>query len=123
MGAKRVLVVEDDRDVYEFLESLLQARGYNVQLAWNGKVGLDLVKEFKPDLIMLDLLMPRLDGFGFLKVLFGSTGSRAKVLVLSALEEMEHVEEALRLGASGYLMKPVDHHRLVAKIEELIGPA
>jgi len=118
----KVLIIEDDEDVYDFLESLFEEKGYHVQVAHNGKEGMQKVKEFWPHLIMLDLMMPSIDGFGVLKLLSElEPVKRPKVIVLSAIDNMGGVEEALHLGAAAYLTKPIETPRLLQKIKEVMG--
>ena len=69
MANKKILIVDDEHDVSKLLETRLKAKGYDVDLAINGKEGLDKVKTFNPDLIILDILMPVMDGFEFFKTI------------------------------------------------------
>ncbi len=120
MAKKRILLVEDHEDVYEFVSLFLEDKGYLVAVAKDGREGIDKVKEFRPDLVILDLMMPRMDGFSVLKLLMGMDAP-PKVLVLSAIQKMEGVEEAMRLGASGYVTKPVEGERLLKKVQSLVS--
>lgn len=120
--SKKVLIMEDDEDVYDFLDSLLKEKGYDVQMAHNGKDGMQKIKEFKPDLVLLDLMMPSIDGYGVLKLLPEfDLPKKPKVIVLSAIDRMGGVEEALQMGADAYLTKPIETPRLMEKIREVLG--
>lgn len=117
----RVLVVEDDEDVYDFLRPFLEDKGFIVDVAIDGRSGLKKVHEFKPALVILDLMMTGLDGFGFLRSLRAAELIPSpKVLVLTAVQKVGGAEEALDLGAHAYLTKPVDNDLLWEKIQTLI---
>ncbi len=119
---RKVLIIEDDADVYEFLDPLLSEKGFKVLVSTNGKDGVQKIKEFLPDLIILDLMMPAIDGFGVLSLLSGFDMSpKPKVIVLSAVDKMGGVEEAMHKGASAYLTKPVETKRLLQKIQEVLA--
>ena len=119
---KRILLVEDDLDVREFLEPYLADKDYEVAVAVNGREGWEKLLQFKPDLMILDLMMPRLDGISLLKIMSDSPRIRKpRVLVLTAVQELKQVEEAMAFGADAYLLKPIDNSRLLKKIQDLIG--
>ena len=82
---------------------------------------MDLIKEFAPDLIILDLMMPTIDGYGVLKLLPEFDLPKIpKVLVLSAVDKMGGVEEALHMGACAFMTKPIETKRLLQKIMEIL---
>jgi two-component system, OmpR family, copper resistance phosphate regulon response regulator CusR len=121
MAQKRVLVVEDDEDVYDFLRPLLEEKGFIVDVAIDGRSGIKKVREFQPDLVVLDLMMTGLDGYGFLRGLRAAELMPSpKVLVLTAVQKVGGAEEALKLGAHAFLIKPVDNKMLWEKIQALI---
>jgi DNA-binding response OmpR family regulator len=120
VAAKKLLIIEDDEDVYDYLQPFLIQNGYAVDVATNGEDGLVKIKDFAPHLVILDLMMPGIDGFELLKRLLTSVGKKPPVLVLTAVQEMGNVERALRWGAKGYLLKPVENERLLGKIKELL---
>lgn len=118
----RVLIVEDNRSTCALLRAFLGRSGPLEVCgeAHNGREGLRLVRETEPDLVLLDLVMPVLDGLGFLEALRGEPdGRRPKVLVLSGVGSDEFVQRAIRLGASYYLMKPVYLEELAARLSAL----
>ena len=103
--ARQVLLVEDDRFLRKAAESALRRAGYAVRLAVDGEEALAAVRIERPDLILLDLLMPRLNGIEVLRALRRDVGTREiPVLVLSNSSREQDVEEVKRLGA-GYLVK------------------
>ena len=115
---KRVLVVDDEARLLTFVEIRLRLAGYDVTMASSGQDGLDLVRRVKPDIVVLDVLMPGKDGFEVLREL--RTFSRVPVIVFSARQGA--AELAMSLGASAFLSKPFDPDDLVDRIRGLLGP-
>lgn len=102
----RVLVVEDEEILLAGLREELSGGGYQVEGAMDGLEGLEKVKTFKPDLILLDLLMPKMDGMEMLQKLKADSETRdIPVVVLTNLSDYEKISEALSLGAMDYLVK------------------
>lgn len=103
---KKILLVEDDPIILGILQSKLQKEGACVLTANDGAQGLKTAKTEEPDLIVLDLLMPVLDGIEFLKSLRADEwGKTAKIFILTNLEDIKKVEEALRLGVHDFFLK------------------
>lgn len=103
---KRILLVEDDRFLRRACEVSLKQRGFAVTTAVDGEEGLRLARSERPDLILLDMLMPKLSGLEVLKALRGDETTRAlRVLVLSNSSREQDVQEVARLGVEGYLVK------------------
>jgi len=117
----RILVVEDEADIRELLEIVLMSRGYDVATAENGRVGLEAVARFQPDLVLADLSMPELDGLGFLegKSRLPAVAS-VPVIVLSARDKNADVLQAMEMGACNYITKPFDTAVVLASIERLL---
>ena len=118
-----ILVVEDDQFLAEMYSTKLGIEGFEVLLAGDGEQAIELLNSRKPDLVILDLMLPKLDGFGVLEAMRADTGlARIPVIVLSNLGEKESVDRALSLGASDYLIKahflPTE---VVAKIRQTLG--
>jgi DNA-binding response OmpR family regulator len=111
----RVLVVDDEPRILKFLEKRLKTSGYEVIIANNGFEALDQVQAQEPDLVVLDVLMPKKDGFETLKEL--RTFSSVPVIILSAKEANTDKIRGLELGADDYLAKPFSPDELVARIE------
>lgn len=111
---KRILCVEDDAQMRSFLQSQLRARGFQVQSVRDGAQAIDQAAYFEPELILLDLALPSLDGLAFLRRL--REWSSAPVIILSAHDE-EHVKiKALDSGADDYLTKPFSMNELLARV-------
>jgi two-component system KDP operon response regulator KdpE len=111
----RILVVDDEVRIVNFLESKLKASGYEVLTATNGIEGLEQVQAQEPDLVVLDLLMPKMDGLEMLKELRSFSG--VPVIILTAMGEDADRIRGLKLGADDYLPKPFNPDELVARIE------
>jgi len=103
---KKILFVEDESALQETFKDFLNQEGYQIVSALDGEIGLRLAKTEKPDLILLDLILPKKDGFEVLEELKKEEGTKdIPVIVLTHLEEMEDVQKAIELGARDYLVK------------------
>ncbi len=111
----RILIVDDEERILNFLKSRLKASGYEVLTANNGVEALEQAQGQEPDLILLDIIMPRMDGFETLKQL--RTFSSVPVIILSARGADTDRIKGLSLGADDYLPKPFNPNELVARIE------
>ena len=111
----RILVVDDEVRIVNFLGSKLKASGYEVLTAANGLEGLEQVQAQEPDLVVLDLLMPKMDGLEMLKQL--RSFSAVPVIILTAMGDDTDRIKGLELGADDYLPKPFNPDELVARIE------
>lgn len=116
-----VLVVEDDPAIVRTLTINLRARGYDVEAVGDGRSGLQVVDERPPDLVLLDLGLPDLDGVEVLRRL--RAGSRVPVLVLTARHESDDKVEALDEGADDFVTKPFDMNELLARVRALLRRA
>lgn len=104
--AKTILFIEDESAIQKTFSDALKKEEYEIISALDGEVGLRLAKEKKPDLILLDLVLPKLDGFQVLQSLKSNETTRAiPVIVLTNLEQMEDIQKAIDLGAKTYLVK------------------
>jgi two-component system OmpR family response regulator len=119
MIKRRILVVDDEDNLRTMLVAALKFEGYDVAAAVNGRDGLRAVKESKPELIVLDVMMPELDGFGMLRRLRES-GDRTPVIFLTAKDTSADAVAGLGLGADDYLSKPFSLEELVARVEAVM---
>jgi DNA-binding response OmpR family regulator len=101
----RILIVEDDEVTQHLMKRFLQRSGFDVIVADNGMEGFDRAVGDAPNLVLLDMMMPGMDGFGFLRQLRGSAVAGLPVIVTSALADPARQAQALELGASEYLVK------------------
>jgi len=107
---KKILVIEDDSLCLQLFKSMLSSAGYLVETAENGKIGLDKVRIFKPDLIILDIKMPIMDGFTVLRNLEpDEEGDLIPVIVLTSLDQPIEEEKARILGAKDFIRKSEVH--------------
>ena len=113
----RILVVDDEERILNFLSTKLKASGYEVLTAGDGVTGLEQVQAQEPDLVVLDLLMPKMDGLDMLKQL--RTFSPVPVIILTAKGADTDRIKGLQLGADDYLPKPFNPDELVARIEAI----
>lgn len=119
----KVLIIEDDRYILKMYQLKLSLEGFTVEVAENGKIGVDKVKEFMPDIILLDILMPELDGFQVLEIVKGDSSVKdIPVLIMSNLGQEDHIEKGMKLGAIGYVVKSqYSPSQVVEKIREVLG--
>ncbi|MFN7965496.1 MAG: response regulator [Acidobacteriota bacterium] len=117
-----VLLVDDDREILEMTELLLRASGYTVRLAGSGEEALFQVQELAPDLILLDINMPGLDGWETLRVLKEDEAtSSIPVVMFSVNFEVREKLRALQQGARDYVTKPFDTEGLLRRVAEIAG--
>lgn len=115
---KRILVIEDNPEVRENLAEILELSGYTVEEAENGKAGVEKALTSPPDLILCDVMMPELDGFGVLQILSKkSTTSAVPFIFLTAKTEKEDLRRGMNLGADDYLTKPIYKDELLQVIQ------
>ena len=115
MPSTRILIVEDHHDSREALSALFQAFGYDVVEAKNGREGIALASEAHPGLILMDIMMPELDGFDAARAIRRIPGlENVPIIALTAMEGVQELARAA--GMSDYVRKPVDIHGLLAKV-------
>jgi DNA-binding response OmpR family regulator len=114
--ARRVLVVDDDPDILDALSEILEVEGYDVQRARNGREALQRLEQEMPDLVLLDLMMPVMDGWEFARSL--SPGARPPIIVLSADRNVS--AKAREIGALGWLAKPFELSELLAAVRSAV---
>ena len=113
-----VLVVEDDRNIAELLQMYLEKEGYAVTIANDGGQGLSKFRAIKPDLVLLDVMMPVMDGWSVCKAIRAE--SQTPVIMLTAKGETEDKINGLKLGADDYITKPFEMKEVLARIEAVL---
>lgn len=114
--SQKILFIEDEAALQKTFEKVLEAEGYKTIAALNGEIGIKLAKEEKPDLILLDIVLPKINGLEVLKELKGNDETREiPVIILTNSEEMGDINKALELGATTYLVK------INYSLDEVIG--
>lgn len=118
--AQKILVVDDDPYILMSLEFLMKKNGYNVLVARNGMEAMEIVKEFLPDIVLLDIMMPDVNGYEICKYIKNTKKlSHSKVVFLSAKSTDADIQKGYDLGASLYISKPFSTRLLVKQIKEL----
>ena len=119
MDKKKILVIDDDESTRESLEIYLNELGYKVLLATNGREGFDSFIEYKPDLILTDIMMPEWNGLELLKKI-KTINPRVPIILITAVEKTESIILAMQLGAYDYIEKPIDINNLKITIEHAL---
>lgn len=115
----KILLVDDEISILEFLEMGLQSKGFGVMTAQDGISAINLAKEFDPHVVILDVMMPGMDGFEVCRLLKKTLGNVA-VIMLTAKEDVDDKVKGLDLGADDYMVKPFSFKELVARIDARI---
>jgi DNA-binding response OmpR family regulator len=120
---KKILIVEDDNGLAQVYETRLIAEGFTTRRVSNGEEALSAAQTFRPDLIMLDVMMPRINGFDVLDILRNTNEvANTKVIMLTALGRPEDIEQAKQYGITDYLIKSqVTMSEVVAKVKVALG--
>ncbi len=118
---KKILVVDDSFTNLVLLNGILDGEGYKVKSTLNPKYGLKMIKNEKPDLILLDLKMPGISGFDFLKKLYTEDSNKTiPVIAVTAFNEDSYIKTSYQLGVKDVIIKPVEIDQLVDKIKNVI---
>ena len=121
MKAKRILVIDDDIDVLRTTSKTLQDAGYTVEQAEGGRQGLERIWHGDPDLVVLDVMMPGLNGWDVLQAIRGDQATaKLPVIMLTVLSQEEHVAAGWELGADFYLTKPFSPAHLIDVVKRLL---
>jgi DNA-binding response OmpR family regulator len=118
MREEKIMIVDDEKDIVDFVKAYLDKEGYPTIEAYDGETALNLWREHKPDLIVLDILMPHLDGLEFCREV--RRESRVPIIILSARSEEDDRLSGLDLGADDYMVKPFSPRELVARIRAVL---
>lgn len=119
--SKRILIVDDEPNIVISLEFLMMREGHEVRVARDGEAGLAAVKAHRPDLVVLDVMMPKLDGFAVLQAVRADQSlATTRILMLTAKGREAEQQKGLALGADAYMPKPFSTRDLVEKVKELL---
>lgn len=116
----KVLIVEDESWTSELLVTCLHSGGYDVATASDGRDALNVLKEFEPDLILTDIMMPYTSGLELIGITRTSQRSDIPIIVLSGIDEESTVMEAFRLGADDFICKPFNPQELLLRVKRLL---
>jgi DNA-binding response OmpR family regulator len=120
--AKRILIVDDEPNIVVPLEFLMKREGYDVAVAVDGQAALEALERGAPDLVILDVMLPRMSGFEVCRKIRADPRFGAlRILMLTAKGRDSEVEKGLGLGADAYVTKPFSTRDLVAKVRALLG--
>ena len=120
--AKKILIVDDEPNLVKLLESRLKANGYDVICAYDGQQGLDKVRKEKPDLVILDLMLPQLHGYEVCRILRSDPEHKdIPIVMLTASGKAQDIQEGLEVGANAYIAKPFQPNVLLGIITGLVG--
>jgi two-component system response regulator VicR len=118
---KKILVVEDNAEVAKLLELILRRAGYDISIAEDGIEALQRFQEQQPDLVLLDIMLPRMDGYEVSTRIRQEFHSQVPVIMLSSLDSPLDMERSREAGATDHLAKPFDKDQLLAVIASYIG--
>ena len=119
----RILVVDDAPEISMLMEDILKPAGYEVSAAPNADAGLERIRRDRPDLILLDVMMPGKNGFDFCAELKKTTFADIPVIMVTVKRDKVDFDRAKAVGAIDYLVKPFDPDELVEKIKKILKPA
>ena len=121
MPAKKILIIEDDRDIVNLVKLTLELEGFEAFAAFDGQEGWERIESQRPDSILLDLRLPKLDGFQVLKRLKSNQAtSRIPIVILTATAQKKSIARGLAAGADAYITKPFEPLELVQKICQVL---
>lgn len=119
---KKVLIIDDEKDFFEIIRVRLEAWGYEAFAAYDGYEGLEKARESKPDLILLDIMMPKMDGYQVCRLLkFDEELQKTPVILLTARGQDQDRLTGKEVGADDYIVKPFENKELQATIKKHIG--
>ena len=121
---QRILAIDDNADIRELIAFILRRENYEVSTASNGIAGLEMIKGAKPDLIILDVVMPEFSGYDVLNAVRSDKNSKIRdipVLMITSKSSTDDIDQALELGATAYIVKPFRPAKLVTKVKSLLG--
>jgi two-component system chemotaxis response regulator CheY len=118
----KILIIDDEVNLRETINELLTYSGYEVYEAENGKDGIEKIKEVEPNLILCDIMMPVLDGYGFINELKKTKFAQIPVLFISAKVAIEDQVKGISLGVKGYIEKPFEFKALISAVKLNMKP-
>ena len=120
-SGKRILLVDDDQEIVESMRTVLETRGYQILVARDGNQGLVMAESEEPDLVVLDMMMPKRSGFLVLEKLRRSRPDPMRVIMITANEGSRHKAYAEMLGVDDYIRKPFAMDRLLESVDRLLS--
>ncbi len=122
MASRKILLVDDSETVLQMEQMILAKSSYELILARDGEEGVAKALAIQPDLILMDVVMPKMDGFEAVKRLRGNAQTRSvPIVMVTSKAEAESMEAGYQNGCSDYIIKPIDQLELVTKVKNLLG--
>jgi DNA-binding response OmpR family regulator len=119
--AQEILIVDDEPSVVVPIQFLMEQQGYRVMIAERGEDALDLIYQYKPDLVLLDIMLPGIDGYEVCEIVrLNPKYRKVKIIFLTAKGREEEIAKGLALGADAYITKPFSNIELVATVKEIL---
>jgi len=120
--AKKVLIVDDEANIVISIEFLMKQAGYNIEIANDGEEALEKAESYRPDLILLDVMMPKINGFEVCRRIRSNPDWKdMKIVMLTAKGREVEVTKGLALGADSYVIKPFSTKELMAEVKFILG--
>jgi len=118
----KILIVDDEPNIVIPIQFLMEQNGFTVATAYNGSEALEKVKTFKPDLIILDIMLPGMDGFEICqRIRENSDWSRIKIIIVTAMGREANMAKGIALGADAYIIKPFSNTHIVRQVQSLLS--
>ena len=122
MGTKKILLVDDSSTMLLMEQMVLNGGGYQVLTARDGEAGIRAAQVHRPDLILLDVMMPKMDGFETCRQLRAHEATReTPIILVTTRSEAANVEKGFSCGCTGYVTKPINGNELLSKVKDLLG--
>ncbi|GAA0761646.1 response regulator transcription factor [Psychroflexus lacisalsi] len=121
---KKILLVDDEPNIIMALEYSLRKNNYDIYIARDGEEAIDLAEKLKPDLVVLDIMMPKVDGYEVLEFLksHDTLKDTTQTIIISAKHKQSDVQKGLNLGAKEYIKKPFSMKKILSTVNELLTP-
>lgn len=120
---KKILIVDDEPSIVAPLQFLMERNGYRVVVANSGEEALEILEKYRPDLILLDVMLPGLSGFDVCRMIRENNDlADTRIVLVTALGRKVNVAKGMALGADDYIVKPFSNQELVAKVKQLLAP-
>ncbi len=123
-SGKKILIIDDNKDIRDLMRMILEKVNFSVSESEDGSSGLTAAREVKPDLILLDVMMPGLSGFDVLQQIRIEKDSQLRevpIMMITAKSQSEDIDRALALGATGYIVKPFRQAKFIERVNLLLG--
>jgi two-component system alkaline phosphatase synthesis response regulator PhoP len=120
---KKILLIDDEPELVKAIDIRLKSTGYEVSVAYDGRAGIHEAKEIKPDLILLDLIMPTMDGYSVAKILKDDPETKhIPIIILTASQREDLKTRCRELGVTSFIMKPFDTSDLLNMVNKILRP-